>query len=71
MPCVYCGACGAGFDNNVRSCPTCGARTKRVHERRGRRSHPNLRLEGEDIELEVRDALYGPRYGTVERLPAV
>ena len=68
MPCVYCGACGAGFHNNAHSCPNCGARAKRVHERRRRRSRPNLRLEGDDVELEVRDALYGSRCGTVERL---
>jgi hypothetical protein len=71
MPYVYPDTCGAGFHSNVHSCPNCGARAKRVHERHSRRSGPSGRPGREDVELEVRDALYGRRSGTVERLASV
>jgi hypothetical protein len=64
---VYCAVCGADFHSDVRTCPSCGAHDKQVHERR-RGSRPSLHLGGEDVEQEVRDTLYGRRSGTVERL---
>jgi hypothetical protein len=67
MPYLNCST----FHGNVQSCPNCGARAKRVHERRSRSSGSSSRLAGEDVELEVRDALYGRRSGTVERLSGV
>ena len=71
MAYVHCDACGAGFHSNVRSCPDCGAPAKRVYERRGRFSRASSRMVCEDVELEVRDALYGRRSGAVERLSGV
>jgi len=62
---------GQDFTATCNSCPNCGARAKRVHERHSRRSGPSGRLGREDVELEVRDALYGRRSGTVERLASV
>lgn len=70
MPYIYCETCGAGYYNNVLSCPACGARVRstRTHplavaHRHRRRSNPPL----EDVEDEVRQALYGWHSGCVER----
>jgi len=67
-PHVYCDACGARPRGNMRTCPECGAPLKRVRDgvdTRSRRSSPLVR---EDVEVEVREALYGRRTGAVERL---
>jgi predicted nucleic acid-binding Zn-ribbon protein len=71
MAYVHCDVCGAGFHSNVRGCPDCGATAKRVHERRTRFSRTSSHVVREDVELEVRDALYGRRTGAVERLSGV
>ena len=68
MAYVHCHACGASFHSNVRSCPDCGATAKRVYSRNRRFSRAPSRVVREDVELEVRDALYGRRSGAVERL---
>jgi hypothetical protein len=69
MPYIYCDACGAGYYSNVTSCPSYGAQVRRAHTRnRMRRS--SLRAApvrvGEDVENDVREALYGRRPGSVE-----
>ncbi len=71
MSYLYCKACGAGFHSNVRSCPDCGAPARRIHERRSRLSRTPRRAMREDVELEVRSALYGSRAGAVHRLSRV
>jgi len=67
---IYCDACGAGCYSNVTSCPGCGARARRAYTRnqtrRGSLRAVPLRV-GEDVELDVREALYGRRSGSVER----
>jgi len=66
---VYCDSCGVGFHSNVHSCPECGSPASRAYEigshrgaRRRRRSVGPLR---EEVETEVREAIYGWRSGTV------
>ncbi len=70
MPYIYCEQCGAGCYSNVTSCPSCGMRARRAYTRhqvrRGRSRVIPVRV-GEDVELDVREALYGPRSGSVER----
>jgi hypothetical protein len=70
MPYIYCETCGAGHYNNVLSCPACGARVRAtrvrglaVTRRTRRRPRPLL----ENVEDEVREALYGWHSGCVER----
>ncbi len=67
MAYVHCDACGAGFHGNVRSCPECGAPAKRSHGRRRMFARASSQIVREDVELEVRAALYGRRSGAVER----
>jgi len=71
MAYVCCDVCGARFRRNFCSCPDCAAPVKRVHERRSRFSGTSSHMVREDVELEVRDALYGRRSGAVQRLSAV
>jgi hypothetical protein len=71
MSYVFCDARGAGFHSNVRSCPDCGAPARRVTRGRIKSSDGRARSVREDVELEVRDAQYGRRSGTVERLAGV
>lgn len=72
MAYVFCDACGIGFHSNVHSCPECGrvaARTYRSAGHGGRRAwwRPSRNpLPREDVETEVREAIYGWRSGTVE-----
>ncbi|HTW41982.1 MAG TPA: hypothetical protein VMD79_06685 [Solirubrobacteraceae bacterium] len=70
MPYIYCPRCGAGRYTNVRSCPTCRMPLRPEHNRRLshriRRVTAATRL-GEEVEEEVRDALYGWHSGCVER----
>jgi hypothetical protein len=73
---IYCDICGIGFHSNVCSCPQCGLVARRVHQADGdgharrrvgwRRARP-MPLS-EDVESEVREAIYGWRSGTVQRL---
>ncbi len=75
MAYIYCDACGIGFHSNVRSCPECGRPASRAFESDGtnHRHHHLLRTDThkepprEDVESEVREAIYGWRSGTVER----
>jgi rRNA maturation endonuclease Nob1 len=71
MSYVFCDACEAGFHSNVLSCPDCGAPARRVQERHTKPSRAGSRSVREDVELEVRHALYGRRSGAVERLSGV
>jgi hypothetical protein len=70
MPYIYCDACAAGYYSNVTSCPSCGAWARRActrnQMRRGSLRAVRLRV-GEDVELDVREALYGRRSVSVER----
>jgi hypothetical protein len=70
MPYIYCEACDAGCYTNVRSCPRCGAGVGRGHVRgqaRRSRARAGVRVR-DDVEIEVREALYGRRMGSVERV---
>jgi predicted amidophosphoribosyltransferase len=80
---MYCDTCSVRFDSSVATCPHCGTAARRVHAplaalrasapRRAafmRASAPRRAAPREDVELEVRDALYGWHSGTVERLTA-
>ncbi|HYB30980.1 MAG TPA: hypothetical protein VEF89_30590 [Solirubrobacteraceae bacterium] len=71
MPYIFCDACGAGVHGNVLSCPECGAPARRVTMRRYRSFDRHDWAPREDVELEVREALYGRRSGAVERLSGV
>ena len=55
----------------MRSCPDCGAPVKRVREGGGSPSREASRPMREDVEVEVREALYGRRSGAVEKLSGV
>ena len=67
MSYIYCDACGIGFHSNVHSCPECGRPASRTYDldisapRRARSATVR-----EDVENEVRQAIYGWRSGTVE-----
>lgn len=67
MPYIYCERCATGSYSNVLSCPHCGARLQpaRAH---GVPRHTRGRLTPlrEDVEDEVRQALYGWHSGCVE-----
>ncbi|HTV21027.1 MAG TPA: hypothetical protein VMG12_20220 [Polyangiaceae bacterium] len=74
MAYIYCDACGIGFHSNVHSCPECGRPASRAfesngntHHHRPRRAHPHQEPPREDVESEVREAIYGWHSGTVER----
>ena len=71
MTYIYCDVCAIGLHSNVTTCPQCGARVRRAygsdpatHHRR-RRRHEQKRPTREDVESEVREAIYGWRSGTV------
>ena len=69
MAYIFCDACGIGFHSNVYTCPECGRPASRGFSHNGRarhahRAHPELVRE--DVENEVREAIYGWRSGTVE-----
>ncbi|HUN77670.1 MAG TPA: hypothetical protein VMU32_01995 [Solirubrobacteraceae bacterium] len=67
MAYIFCESCGIGFHSNVYSCPECGRPAKHtlaIHGRPRRRSHREPPRE--DVESEVRQAIYGWRSGTVE-----
>jgi hypothetical protein len=52
-------------------CLHCGAPATRVHRRRSGLLRESSRTLREDVEPEVREALYGGRSGAVERLSGV
>jgi predicted nucleic acid-binding Zn-ribbon protein len=72
MSYIYCDACRIGFHSNVRSCPECGQTVRRTYERdpsvhhRHRPSRSGSRPLREDVENEVRAAIYGWRSGAVD-----
>ena len=72
MPYIYCDRCGIGLHSNVLSCPHCGAPTRLRHHH-VRFGWGALRLRArvdcprDDVENEVREAIYGWRSGSVER----
>jgi hypothetical protein len=60
-------------DRNATRCPSCGAPTRRAYARnQARRGRPRAGAERvrEDVEIEVRDALYGRHSSSVERHPS-
>lgn len=60
-------------DRNATRCPSCGAPTRRTAARnQARRGRPRAGSvsDGEDVEIEVRDALYGRHSSSVERRPS-
>jgi predicted amidophosphoribosyltransferase len=71
MSYVFCDACGAGFHSNALSCPDCGAPASRVQQRRASAQRARSVQVREDVEPEVRNALYGRRSGTVEQVSGV
>ena len=71
MPYIFCEACEAGFHSNALVCPDCGAPVRRVTRRRAKHPDRHGLAVREDVELEVRTALYGRRSGSVERLSGV
>jgi predicted amidophosphoribosyltransferase len=68
MPYIFCETCRAGFHSNALVCPDCGAPAKRVTRRRAKHIDGRRLAVRENVELEVRKALYGRRSGSVERL---
>lgn len=75
MAYIYCEHCGVGFHSNVRTCPECGRHVRRAYEAEPevhnhhylrRRNHAHGGALREDVESEVREAIYGWRSGTVE-----
>lgn len=73
MAYIYCDPCGIGFHSNVRTCPECGRPASRAFHSNGHTQPQNhlwrtrtvpLR---EDVESEVREAIYGWHSGTVTR----
>jgi hypothetical protein len=72
MPYIYCEACGVGLYSNVTSCPSCGAPARRAYARnqaRRARTRAGSAHVREDVEIEVRDMLYGRPSSSVERVP--
>ncbi len=73
MAYIYCDSCGIGFHSNVHSCPECGRTARRTFKSDGHARRPAWgRPPGaapprEDVESEVREAIYGWHSGTVER----
>lgn len=69
MPYIFCESCGAGAYSNVTSCSCCGRPARLA---RPRRLVPrSSELEGsshrrEEVEVEVREMLYGHRSRTVQ-----
>jgi len=69
MPFIFCARCGSGCYSNVHSCPTC--RTSLRPEQRRRvllreRLSTGAARADEEVEAEVRDALYGWHSGCIE-----
>lgn len=72
MPYIFCESCGAGSYSNVISCPRCGQVARIARQRRllahassvDRSSHA-----AEEVEVEVRETLYGWRSQAVRLRP--
>lgn len=71
MPYIYCESCGAGSYSNVTSCSCCGkpARMARPRRLRTRSTELDSSSHGrEQIEVKVREMLYGHRSRVVRTL---
>lgn len=73
MAYIFCDSCGIGFHSNVRTCPECGRPASRAFHSNGHTQQHNhlwrtrtVQLR-EDVESEVREAIYGWHSGTVTR----
>lgn len=69
MAYIFCDSCGIGFHSNVYTCPQCGRPASRTFAPNGRAKHHTRSRSKplrEDVESEVREAIYGWRSGTVE-----
>jgi hypothetical protein len=71
MPYIFCDSCIVGCYSNFPVCPRCGGKARRVARRFRRRDAPASAAPGaeprEDVEVEVRAALYGDRGPNVIR----
>lgn len=73
MAYIYCDSCGIGFHSNVHTCPECGRVASRTFKASGqaRRTawgrHSRPAPPREEVESEVREAIYGWHSGTVAR----
>lgn len=64
MPYIFCESCGEGSYSNVTTCPCCGKAARLARPRRliPRTLEPEASSHGrEEIEVEVRELLYGRR----------
>jgi hypothetical protein len=68
MPYIYCESCGEGAYSNVTSCSCCGKSARLARPRRLVARSPELEGSShrrEEVEVEVREMLYGSRSRTV------
>lgn len=70
MPYIHCERCGTSCYSNVLSCPRCRLPVQRVHAHAVFDDEAGFSARDEEVETEVRDALYGWHSGCVERRPA-
>lgn len=66
MPYIHCERCGTSCYSNVLSCPKCRAAVDRAYTHAITDSGLRFSSGDEDVEHEVRDALYGWHSGCVE-----
>ncbi len=66
MPYIQCERCGTSCYSNVLSCPKCRATVDRAYTHATAGNEPRASAGDEDVEREVRDALYGWHSGCVE-----
>lgn len=67
MPYIHCDRCGTSCYSNVLSCPKCMAPVGRAYASASAAGEPRPPTDAEDVEAEVRNALYGWHSGCVER----
>ncbi len=65
MPYIHCERCGTSCYSNVLSCPKCRAPVDRVYAQATLSGKLPSSTGDEDVEHEVRDALYGWHSGCV------
>jgi hypothetical protein len=68
MPYIFCESCGEGSYSNVISCSCCGRPARLARPRRLVPSSPAFESSShgrEEVEVEVRELLYGHRSPTV------
>ena len=66
MPYIHCERCGTSCYSNVLSCPKCKAPVDRAYAQAALSSDLRFSAGDEDVEHEVRNALYGWHSGCVE-----